>query len=295
MGRRDRSGDSQTLFGGGRGGGAPSGAGSGIRGAPIAGEGSAGQRDSQRWRGSKLGPTGGSKPRSLPTIITPNPVLSLQWGLLHTPPPRFLQPPASCSTFGARLALPPSTPPPLHRHTHALPSLPFALFSRFSGRFWRPVLSGPAARGASRSFGARPAHACARARRAALHMRVPLPAVLQRRPTWARLFAHLQQPCGTAAFPPHPPPTFTRQPLRAHACPSYVGEHLHTRVRPSLPSLWLFLGGFGAVPWGFGTDFGTSSSCSRRALLLCRGHPQLRSRRRSSVNPQLWECALATP
>lgn len=187
------------------GGGAPSGAGSGIRGAPIAGEGSAGQRDSQRWRGSKLGPTGGSKPRSLPTIITPNPVLSLQWGLLHTPPPRFLQPPASCSTFGARLALPPSTPPPLHRHTHALPSLPFALFSRFSGRFWRPVLSGPAARGASRSFGARPAHACARARSAALHMRVPLPAVLQRRPTWARLFAHLQQPCGTVAFPPPPP------------------------------------------------------------------------------------------
>lgn len=48
------------------------------------------------------------------------------------------------------------------------------LEGRFSGRFWRPVASGRAASGASRSFGARPAHACARASSPALHMRVCL-------------------------------------------------------------------------------------------------------------------------
>ena len=277
------------------GGGAPSGAGSGIRGAPIAGEGSAGQRDSQRWRGSKLGPTGGSKPRSLPPIITPTLCCHCSGGSSTPPPPGSCSPLLPAAHSGLAW-LCPLQPPPLYRDTRT-PSLPFPLpFSPafrggFGGRF---------------CLGQQP-EALLAASAPAPHTRVhapgvqhctcvcPCPLCCSEGPPGHGSLHTCSSPVARLHFPPTPPPTFTRQPLRAHACPSYVGEHLHTRVRPSLPSLWLFLGGFGAVPWGFGTDFGTSSSCSRWALLLCRGHPQLRSRRRSSVNPQLWECALATP
>ena len=122
MGSRDRSGDSQTLFGGGRGGGAPSGAGSGIRGAPIAGEGSAGQRDSQRWRGSKLGPTGGSKPRSLPPIITPTLCCHCSGGSSTPPPPGSCSPLLPAAHSGLAW-LYPLQPPPLTQ-THARPPFP---------------------------------------------------------------------------------------------------------------------------------------------------------------------------
>lgn len=104
------------------------------------------------WVGARLGGCG----TGVPMGVSPPPRLSwglpgvLLWSLRRPGPPRraFLLPP----------------PPAV------------ALFSRFSGRFWRPVASGRAASGASRSFGARPAHACARASNTPLHMRVPLPA-----------------------------------------------------------------------------------------------------------------------
>ena len=101
------------------GGGAPSGAGSGIRGAPIAGEGSAGQRDSQRWRGSKLGPTGGSKPRSLPPIITPTLCCHCSGGSSTPPPPQVPAAPCFLQHIRGSLGFAPFNPPPLTQtNTH---------------------------------------------------------------------------------------------------------------------------------------------------------------------------------
>lgn len=246
---------------------------------------------------------------------------SLQWGLLQNPPStlseppfRLLQPSASCSAVGAPPLCSPSLPMP--------PPPLFALFSRFSGRFWRPVVSGRAARGASGSFGARPAHACARSKCAALHMRVPLPAHASARSraaahglTWARPFARPfactpvhtrvhRSPISPSPPPPLPPHRALRV-LHAHVCLHataarsrvlLVHAHLHTRVHPSsLPALWLFSGRFWVLSMAFGTDCGALSSCSHQALLVCCGHPRLLSHHRPSVNPQLWEGALATP
>lgn len=200
---------------------------------------------------------------------------SLQWGLLQNPPStlseppfRLLQPSASCSAVGAPPLCSPSLPMP--------PPPLFALFSRFSGRFWRPVVSGRAARGASGSFGARPAHACARSKCAALHMRVPLPAHASARSraaarglTWARPFARPfactpvhtrvhRSPISPSSPPPSPPTvlcgccTLTcvcTRPPRVHACSSCT--HTCTRVcthHLSQPS-GCFLGGFGSFPW----------------------------------------------
>lgn len=246
---------------------------------------------------------------------------SLQWGLLQNPPStlseppfRLLQPSASCSAVGApplcSPSLPMPPPPPL------CPFLPLfgavlaagCVWAGGQRRFWQ-LRRPPRTRVCTLQV-CSIAHACAPAR--------TCQRTQPRRSTRAHLgtavctavclhtCAHARAPQPDLTFLPPPlPPHRALRVLHAHVCLHataarsrvlLVHAHLHTRVHPSsLPALWLFSGRFWVLSMAFGTDCGALSSCSHQALLVCCGHPRLLSHHRPSVNPQLWEGALATP
>lgn len=102
--------------------------------------------------------------------------------------------------------------------------------------------SGPAASGASSSFGARPAHACARASNMPAHMRVPLPAHAGGAPGSLHASAHAcappSLPAHTRALPPACPRAGSRRARMTGRCPRAprarpaASRRARTRVHP---------------------------------------------------------------